>query len=100
MKVESRYVGLAMFVTVVLLGVAHGQKDPVPTTIPPPPPVSAPENAGGIPKPPAPAETPGPSELPALPMADKVPTGKTSTPGQGWETDISVKDLIIDATEG
>src|SRR5207253_11185994 len=40
------------------------------------------------------------SESPSIPLPEKTPTPKGPAPGQGWEGEVSVKDLIVEATEG
>jgi uncharacterized repeat protein (TIGR01451 family) len=102
MKVESRNVGLAILISVVLLGVARGQTIPVP----PPQPSKGPDLGPppALPKLPAPAPTLIQVDSSApLPEKGATTTGsaaKLPAAGPGWESDVSVKDLIVDATEG
>src|ERR1700681_4776267 len=102
MKLERRNIGLATFMTIVMFGVAHGQRDSVPIPVPPPPSSSGPNTAGPaeLPQIPPASGTSVPAELPSIPTPEKGPAGKALVGGQDWEGDLSGKDLIVDAAEG
>ncbi|HWY85615.1 MAG TPA: hypothetical protein VNX28_02770 [Gemmataceae bacterium] len=102
MKLDRRNIGLAIFMTIAMFGVAHGQRDAVPIPVPPPQSTSGPNSAGPaeLPQIPPTSGTPGQGELPSIPTPEKGPDAKAPVQGRDWEGELSSKDLIVDATEG
>src|SRR5262249_13593246 len=91
MSSQYRPVSLAILMMIATSGIANGQAGP--------PPLPAPSKLD-IDSPPALPKLPAAATPVQVPMPDKLPASKAPAQGQGWEGEVSVKDLVVEATEG